>query len=105
MARETVVHDMVQCKQIFQAKIYTNDGLVWIALATPWEEYIAIFFILKNEFILYKNTSNGKELREHAFQQMRNDWLLYRKLWFCRDSQEYYEHEPERLMYWSKEIE
>jgi len=97
------VHDTVQCKQILQTKIDGNDG-VWSAPATPWEEYLAIFFILKNEFIRYENATNGTELREHTFSQMRIDWMPYRSSMFCQRLWEYYEGEPDKLLCWSEEI-
>ena len=97
------VHDTVQCKQILQTNIDSKDG-VWSAKATPWEEYLAIIFILINKFIQYENTTNGTELREHNFQQMRIDWMPYRSSSFCQHLWEYYEDEPDKLLCWSEEI-
>lgn len=57
----------VGVKNKMQEKIYSKNWKSWSAQATPWEEYLALSFILKNEFILYESRRFGRNLREHTF--------------------------------------
>ena len=96
-AREEV-RGPVEVKHKLQDKIYSTNGKSWAAQPTPWEEYLALFFILKNEFIRYESKRFGVNVREHTFQQMREDWMPYRTSWFCEELWRFLENAPDYLM-------
>ena len=84
------VEDVLDKKQLLQKRIVTYNWKKWSAWPTRWEEYLAMFFILKNEFIRYENRTHSMNLKEHTFQTMRSDWLPYRKTVFCKHLWEYH---------------